>query len=41
MTKPILAITRTVETPTAVGMLALDNIEAVLAGKPAPTFVKR
>jgi len=30
----------TVETNTAMGMLALDNIDAVLAGKPAPSLVK-
>jgi lactate dehydrogenase-like 2-hydroxyacid dehydrogenase len=29
----------TVETRTAMGMLALDNIDAVLAGKPAPSLV--
>ena len=28
------------ETNTAMGMLALDNIDAVLAGKPAPSLVK-
>jgi lactate dehydrogenase-like 2-hydroxyacid dehydrogenase len=31
----------TIETRTAMGMLALDNIEAVLNGKPAPTLVQR
>jgi lactate dehydrogenase-like 2-hydroxyacid dehydrogenase len=30
----------TVEAVTAMGMLALDNIDAVLAGRPAPTFAK-
>jgi lactate dehydrogenase-like 2-hydroxyacid dehydrogenase len=30
----------TVETRTAMGMLALDNIDAVLAGKPAPTLLR-
>jgi lactate dehydrogenase-like 2-hydroxyacid dehydrogenase len=29
----------TIETQTAVGMLALDNIDAVLAGRPAPSLV--
>ena len=29
----------TVETRTAMGMLALDNIDAVLAGEPAPSLV--
>ena len=29
----------TVETRTAMGMLALDNIDAVLSGRPAPTLV--
>jgi hypothetical protein len=29
----------TVETLTALGLLALDNIEAVLAGRPAPSLV--
>lgn len=29
----------TIETRTAMGMLVLDNIEAVLNGKPAPTLV--
>ena len=29
----------TVETRTAMGMLALDNIDAVLAGRPAPSLV--
>jgi lactate dehydrogenase-like 2-hydroxyacid dehydrogenase len=29
----------TIETRTAMGMLALDNIEAVLNGRPAPTLV--
>jgi lactate dehydrogenase-like 2-hydroxyacid dehydrogenase len=29
----------TIETRTAMGMLALDNVEAVLNGKPAPTVV--
>ena len=29
----------TVETQTAIGMLALDNIDAVLNGRPAPTLV--
>ena len=30
----------TLETNTAMGMLALDNIDAVLAGKRAPSLVK-
>jgi lactate dehydrogenase-like 2-hydroxyacid dehydrogenase len=30
----------TVETRTAMGMLALDNIDAVLAGRPAPSLVR-
>jgi lactate dehydrogenase-like 2-hydroxyacid dehydrogenase len=30
----------TIETRTAMGMLALDNVEAVLNGKPAPTLVQ-
>jgi len=30
----------TLETNAAMGMLALDNIDAVLAGKPAPSLVK-
>ena len=30
----------TLETNTAMGMLALDNIDAVLAGRPAPSLVK-
>jgi lactate dehydrogenase-like 2-hydroxyacid dehydrogenase len=30
----------TIETRTAMGMLALDNVEAVLNGKPAPTLIK-
>ena len=30
----------TVETNTAMGMLALDNIDAVLAGRVAPSLVK-
>ncbi|WP_231966836.1 2-hydroxyacid dehydrogenase [Terriglobus roseus] len=30
----------TVETRTAMGMLALDNIEAVLKGRPAPTLLR-
>ena len=29
----------TIETRTAMGMLALDNIEAVLSGRPAPTLI--
>jgi lactate dehydrogenase-like 2-hydroxyacid dehydrogenase len=29
----------TIDTQTAVGMLALDNIDAVLAGRPAPSLV--
>jgi lactate dehydrogenase-like 2-hydroxyacid dehydrogenase len=29
----------TVETRTAMGMLALDNIDAVLSGNPAPSLV--
>ncbi|MGA2696417.1 MAG: D-glycerate dehydrogenase [Terriglobales bacterium] len=31
----------TIETRTAMGMLALDNIEAVLNGRPAPTLIPR
>ncbi len=31
----------TVETRSAMGMLALDNIDAVLSGKPAPSLVPR
>jgi lactate dehydrogenase-like 2-hydroxyacid dehydrogenase len=30
----------TIETRTAMGMLALDNIDAVLNGRPAPTLIK-
>jgi lactate dehydrogenase-like 2-hydroxyacid dehydrogenase len=30
----------TIETRTAMGMLALDNVEAVLNGRPAPTLVQ-
>jgi lactate dehydrogenase-like 2-hydroxyacid dehydrogenase len=30
---------KTIETQTAVGMLALDNIDAVLAGREAPSLV--
>jgi lactate dehydrogenase-like 2-hydroxyacid dehydrogenase len=30
----------TIETRTAMGMLCLDNVEAVLNGKPAPTLIK-
>lgn len=30
----------TVETRTAMGMLALDNVDAVLSGRPAPTLVQ-
>jgi lactate dehydrogenase-like 2-hydroxyacid dehydrogenase len=30
----------TLETNSAMGMLALDNIDAVLAGVPAPSLVK-
>jgi lactate dehydrogenase-like 2-hydroxyacid dehydrogenase len=30
----------TIETRTAMGMLALDNVDAVLSGKPAPTLVE-
>jgi lactate dehydrogenase-like 2-hydroxyacid dehydrogenase len=30
----------TVETRTAMGMLALDNVDAVLEGRPAPTLVR-
>jgi len=30
----------TLETNTAMGMLALDNIDAVLAGRVAPSLVK-
>ena len=29
----------TIETQTAIGMLALDNIDAVLSGRPAPSLV--
>ena len=29
----------TIETQTAIGMLALDNVDAVLSGRPAPTLV--
>ena len=29
----------TIETRTAMGMLALDNVEAVLNGRPAPTLI--
>ena len=29
----------TIETRTAMGMLALDNVEAALSGRPAPTLV--
>jgi lactate dehydrogenase-like 2-hydroxyacid dehydrogenase len=29
----------TVETRLAMGMLALDNIDSVLSGKPAPTLI--
>jgi lactate dehydrogenase-like 2-hydroxyacid dehydrogenase len=29
----------TVETRTAMGMLALDNVDAILSGKPAPSLV--
>jgi lactate dehydrogenase-like 2-hydroxyacid dehydrogenase len=29
----------TIETQTAIGMLALDNVDAVLAGRPAPSLV--
>ena len=29
----------TIETRTAIGMLALDNVDAVLSGKPAPIIV--
>jgi lactate dehydrogenase-like 2-hydroxyacid dehydrogenase len=31
--------TATIETRTAMGMLALDNVDAVLSGRPAPTLV--
>lgn len=30
----------TIETRTAMGMLALDNVDAVLNGRPAPTLVE-
>ena len=30
----------TIETRTAMGMLALDNVEAVLKGRPAPTHIQ-
>jgi lactate dehydrogenase-like 2-hydroxyacid dehydrogenase len=36
---PHLAV-ETIETQTAVGMLALDNIDAILAGRPAPSLVR-
>lgn len=29
----------TIETRVAMGMLALDNIDSVLAGRPAPTLI--
>src|SRR6202167_4878893 len=32
--------TATIEPRTAMGMLALDNMEAVLTGRPAPTLIK-
>jgi lactate dehydrogenase-like 2-hydroxyacid dehydrogenase len=31
----------TIETRTAMGMLALDNVDAVLSGKPAPSLVQQ
>jgi lactate dehydrogenase-like 2-hydroxyacid dehydrogenase len=31
----------TIETRTAMGMHALDNIDAVLSGKPAPSLVPK
>jgi lactate dehydrogenase-like 2-hydroxyacid dehydrogenase len=31
----------TIETRTAMGILALDNVEAVLNGRPAPTLIQR
>ena len=30
----------TIETRTAMGMLALDNVDAILSGKPAPTLIR-
>jgi lactate dehydrogenase-like 2-hydroxyacid dehydrogenase len=30
----------TIETRTAMGMLALDNVDAVLNGRPAPTLIQ-
>jgi lactate dehydrogenase-like 2-hydroxyacid dehydrogenase len=30
----------TIETRTAMGMLVLDNVEAVLKGRPAPSLVE-
>ena len=30
----------TIETRTAMGMLALDNVDAILNGRPAPTLVR-
>jgi lactate dehydrogenase-like 2-hydroxyacid dehydrogenase len=30
----------TIETRTAMGMLALDNVEAALNGRPAPTLIQ-
>ena len=30
----------TIETSTAMGMLALDNVDAILNGRPAPTLVR-
>jgi len=30
----------TIETRTAMGMLALDNVDAVLSGRPAPTLIR-
>jgi lactate dehydrogenase-like 2-hydroxyacid dehydrogenase len=31
----------TIETRTAMGLLALDNVDAVLQGRPAPTLARR
>jgi hypothetical protein len=37
--QPRLRAAETIETQTAVGTLALDNIDPVLAGRPAPSLV--
>jgi lactate dehydrogenase-like 2-hydroxyacid dehydrogenase len=42
MRKPVLVVNigaATIETRTAMGMLALDNIDAILGGRPAPSLV--